>query len=345
MTKKLFRDVNLETPFNCTINGNEVQVDADEANSIEIGGETFIRLTDGSGHNIIDGDGKQLLLNDGIIYQLNNGVPESTNIEVTDVVPVEQYTFTISATPNDATVVINGEARSTLTADDGTEITWSVAKEGYTTQSGTYTLNGADHTEEVTLIAIPQPDVVLTLDAVTGSYTSTGDFTSPIANYSIVYEYELPPANGDYYYCSGCLSPDWLGVNTSGFDIVYDDNNTNPNIGTLSGTYDDVNNVYTMTECISKIILNSDGTCSVTVHSFSNNTDRTLTGSGDNYYAQTYLANMNDAITNNNSVLNALTGSNMTSYYSISNSSMPIGTTIKFYFTAGETPSYEDDLG
>ena len=69
---------------------------------------------------------------------------------LTPTLVLEQHTFTISATPNDATVTINGVERSTLTADYGTVITWSVAKTHYTTQSGTYTLT-SDHTESVTL--------------------------------------------------------------------------------------------------------------------------------------------------------------------------------------------------
>ena len=64
-----------------------------------------------------------------------------------------QYTFTISATPADATVTINGTEQTSLTADVNTEITWSVAAEGYTTQTGTHTLV-ADYTETVTLVEV-----------------------------------------------------------------------------------------------------------------------------------------------------------------------------------------------
>ena len=47
--------------------------------------------------------------------------------------------------------MINGEAQSSITADDGTTITYSVSKEGYVAQSGTYTLDGADYTLQVEL--------------------------------------------------------------------------------------------------------------------------------------------------------------------------------------------------
>lgn len=89
---------------------------------------------------------------DNIICIVEDEVPTTTNYEVID--PATEYTFTISATPADATVVINGETRTSLTANENTEITWSVGKTGYVTQTGTYTLV-ENHTETVTLVAIP----------------------------------------------------------------------------------------------------------------------------------------------------------------------------------------------
>lgn len=61
------------------------------------------------------------------------------------------YTFSISATPSDATVTINNVQRTSYSCPAGTSITWSVAKSGYVTQSGTYTMGAEDHTETVTL--------------------------------------------------------------------------------------------------------------------------------------------------------------------------------------------------
>lgn len=65
---------------------------------------------------------------------------------------INNYTFTINPTPSDATVTINGSTRTSLTTTAGTTITWSVEKTGYTSQSGSYTLND-NHTENITLIA------------------------------------------------------------------------------------------------------------------------------------------------------------------------------------------------
>ena len=64
-----------------------------------------------------------------------------------------QYTFTIVPTPADATVMINGVEQSSVTVSDGTTLTWEVSKTGYTTQTGSYTIDGADHTENVTLVS------------------------------------------------------------------------------------------------------------------------------------------------------------------------------------------------
>jgi len=53
---------------------------------------------------------------------------------------VVEYTFKINPTPADATVVINGQNVSELVAEENTEITWKVSKEGYVSQEGSLTL-------------------------------------------------------------------------------------------------------------------------------------------------------------------------------------------------------------
>lgn len=84
-------------------------------------------------------------------YVSQNGSITPTENTTKDVALVlEKHTFSIVATPADATVIINGGERSTLTADYGTEIGWSVGKVGYVSKEGTYTLT-ADKEEVVTL--------------------------------------------------------------------------------------------------------------------------------------------------------------------------------------------------
>lgn len=86
----------------------------------------------------------------GYVTQTGSYTLVEDKTETVTLLPV-QYTFTIDATPADATVTINGDEQTSLTANVNTEITWSVAKEGYTTQTGTHTLV-ADYTETVTLV-------------------------------------------------------------------------------------------------------------------------------------------------------------------------------------------------
>jgi hypothetical protein len=84
-------------------------------------------------------------------YVSQNGSITPTENTTKDVALVlEKHTFSIVATPDDATVIINGGERSTFTADYGTEIGWSVGKVGYVSKEGTYTLT-ADKEEVVTL--------------------------------------------------------------------------------------------------------------------------------------------------------------------------------------------------
>ena len=64
---------------------------------------------------------------------------------------LEQHTFTINPTPADAVVTINGQQRSSITADYGTTINWSVSKTHYVTQTGTLVLN-QDATLSVSLV-------------------------------------------------------------------------------------------------------------------------------------------------------------------------------------------------
>ena len=65
------------------------------------------------------------------------------------------YNFIVSASPSGCTVLINDSVRTnnTYACPAGTEVRWSVSKSGYVTQSGTYTMTAANHTETVTLVA------------------------------------------------------------------------------------------------------------------------------------------------------------------------------------------------
>lgn len=64
---------------------------------------------------------------------------------------VTGYTFTIVPTPADATVVINGEQRTSVDVEEGTVVEWTVSKEGYVSQFGNYTMSDSDYSLEVEL--------------------------------------------------------------------------------------------------------------------------------------------------------------------------------------------------
>lgn len=74
-----------------------------------------------------------------------------------DPVTPTNYTFTISPTPSTATVTLTAsgytQSGNSITVPNGTTVSWSVSASGYTTQTGTWTANGSNKTENVVLVA------------------------------------------------------------------------------------------------------------------------------------------------------------------------------------------------
>lgn len=66
------------------------------------------------------------------------------------------YTFTVVPSPSDATVklTVNGSTTTgtSVSCTAGTTVYWEVSKTNYVTQSGSYTMTAANHTENVTLV-------------------------------------------------------------------------------------------------------------------------------------------------------------------------------------------------
>lgn len=83
-------------------------------------------------------------------YQSQSGTLVLSQDDTMSVVLLELFTYTIDATPSDATVVINGEEVSEVTLPDGSTVSWSVSKADYIPQSGTHTLV-ADYVNSVVL--------------------------------------------------------------------------------------------------------------------------------------------------------------------------------------------------
>lgn len=67
------------------------------------------------------------------------------------------YTFTINPTPSTATVILTAsgytQSGNSITVPNGTTVSWSVSASGYTTQTGTWIVNGSNKTENIILVA------------------------------------------------------------------------------------------------------------------------------------------------------------------------------------------------
>lgn len=78
---------------------------------------------------------------------LNAGIEvKSTDADLEDV------TFTITPTPSDATVTIDGATQASVEVKRGSTVTWKVAKSGYTTQEGSEVVNYTQ-TKAITLVS------------------------------------------------------------------------------------------------------------------------------------------------------------------------------------------------
>lgn len=58
-----------------------------------------------------------------------------------EAIPVGKVNFSINATPSDSTIVINGNNVNTVNVDEGSTVSWSVARTGYNTQEGAEVVN------------------------------------------------------------------------------------------------------------------------------------------------------------------------------------------------------------
>ena len=83
--------------------------------------------------------------------QLDKFFDETKNGDTEAYKYLTTVTLTINPTPSDATVTINSEAKNTVTVPYGDTVEYSVAAEGYLTQSGTVELT-EDTTLEVELV-------------------------------------------------------------------------------------------------------------------------------------------------------------------------------------------------
>lgn len=92
------------------------------------------------------------------------GVAGDFSGECSVVVGVEQVTLTVVPSPEDSQVKLNGEVRTEITVDKGSEVTYEVSKAGYVTKSGSFEVDSTK-TETVTLDPEVETEFELTSDA------------------------------------------------------------------------------------------------------------------------------------------------------------------------------------
>ena len=165
--------------------GHVFSIVTDAANTVIINGVETRSVSVKEGDNVVWSVSRT-----GYVSQ--NGTYTMGDADYTETVTLvkEQYTFSIVATPADATVTINGEVRSSITADFETVITWSVAREGYTSQSGTYVLV-ENHSETVSLV-INQYTFTIVATPADATVTINGEVRSSItADYGTSITWEV----------------------------------------------------------------------------------------------------------------------------------------------------------
>ena len=152
-----------------------------------------------SGYTPVSGTGSQSITVDyGTVVNYvvtKTGYTTITNAETVNAdntltvnMSVAQYTITVNPTPADATVTLSAvgfsQVGNAITVNYGTQVDWSVAKQGFTTQSGTIASVTADQylnidlsSNLVTLMITPDPaDANVTLTA--PGYTQSGNYIS-----------------------------------------------------------------------------------------------------------------------------------------------------------------------
>lgn len=104
-----------------------------------------------------------------------------------------KFTVMVSATPSDATVKINGQSVSELEVAAGSNVSWSVSKDGYIPQSGNIQSISKDETVTVTLEADAiesYSDVAVVLSYAGTPVAASGGTVTPTVSYSQIASYK-----------------------------------------------------------------------------------------------------------------------------------------------------------
>ena len=143
------------------------------------------------------------------------------------------YTFTINPTPSDATVALTAsgytQSGNSITVPSGTSVSWSVSKDGYTTQSGTHTVTKTE-SRSVTLSENGEDNVLQLSDSLITRVTpnvnimdgksvgSNGVFNDDQTYLS--YEYTIP-YDGTIYFDPLTINSIYVSLWHSGTNIRY----------------------------------------------------------------------------------------------------------------------------
>lgn len=139
---------------------------------------------------------------------------EDTTIDVA-LREFQNYTLTINATPENATVMINGELTNSVTVLEGSEVSYEVSLDGYTTQSGTVVVNedkvlDVVLEEDIKLLSCDQVYIRETYGLLTCKYLADVTYYPSYSAGAQVLRVETP-SNGQYTsgYATGTESSDW----------------------------------------------------------------------------------------------------------------------------------------
>ena len=161
------------------------------------------------------------------------------------------YTFTINPDPTSATVTlsatgysdVSGTGSQSITVANGTEVSWRVEASGYTEQTGTWTANGSNKTENVVLVASGGGEVSNKLPFISGQF--------------IYQDNGVVSSNPDWGYCDTYFEVnegDTItldGISETGNMIIY----YNSNKDFVSGKSDSLS--YTVPSGVSYFRINS----------------------------------------------------------------------------------------
>ena len=159
---------NFDSPYSVLVSidgqpgliGHVFSIITDAANTVIINGVEQTSVNVPAGETVTWSVSREHYVTQSGSYVMGD---EDHSISVT--LAPEQFTFVIVPTPADATVIINGSERTSITADYGTNISWSVSATHYVTEGGTYVLTG-DRTENVTLSLETHNFLILLLNMV-----------------------------------------------------------------------------------------------------------------------------------------------------------------------------------